>query len=197
MRMRFLTLVTWLACAVSSLLVGLPGAAADPGGQALPPGAWPLDPRPTVIQPFAPLDVRWGAGHRGVDLAGTAGQVVRSTLPGTVTYAGPLAGRGVVVVDHGDTRTTYQPVAAMVSVGDEVAGAQPIGWLELAGSHCAPAACLHWGWLRGEEYLDPLDLVGVRRVRLLPLDGVPRDGPGPPGASGSPTALGGALDARR
>jgi hypothetical protein len=80
-----------------------------------------------------------------------------------------LAGRGVVVVDHGDTRTTYEPVAAGASVGDTVPGGAPIGRLTLTGSHCFPRACLHWGWLRGETYLDPLDLVGAGPVRLLPL----------------------------
>ena len=35
--------------------------------------------------------------------------------------------------------------------------------------HCLPRACLHWGWLRGETYLDPLRLVGGGPVRLLPL----------------------------
>ena len=110
--------------------------------------------------------------------AGTAGQPVRSALPGRVSWAGVLAGRGVVVVDHGATRTTYEPVAATVRVGDQVDAGQRLGVLELAGSHCFPRACLHWGWLEGETYLDPLRLVGAGPVRLLPLW---RDDPGQPG----------------
>ena len=74
-----------------------------------------------------------------------------------------------MVVDHGDTRTTYEPVLATLAVGDAVARGQPIGTLDLAGGHCLPRACLHWGWLRGDVYLDPLDLVGAGPVRLLPL----------------------------
>jgi len=31
------------------------------------------------------------------------------------------------------------------------------------------AACLHWGLLQGDVYLDPLALLGLGRVRLLPL----------------------------
>ncbi len=81
-----------------------------------------------------------------------------------------LAGRGVVVVDHGDTRTTYEPVDRRPSRSGTVVGAgDRIGRLERSGSHCFPRACLHWGWLRGETYLDPLDLVGGGPVRLLPL----------------------------
>ncbi len=107
-------------------------------------------------------------------------QAVRSALPGTVRFTGRIAGRGVVVVGHGATRTTYEPVVATVAVGDRVAAGQQVGRLEVAGSHCFPAACLHWGWLRGEVYLDPLDLVGAERVRLLPLDAAVPTLPGVP-----------------
>ncbi|WP_202879295.1 murein hydrolase activator EnvC family protein [Nocardioides cynanchi] len=145
--------------------VGARGAPVAP----VPMGVWPLQPRPSVVRAFDPPDLPFGSGHRGVDLAGSPGQLVHAALPGRVTYAGPLAGRGVVVVDHGDTRTTYEPVSASVHVGDVVLGGQPLGALELAGSHCFPQACLHWGWLRGDTYLDPLLLVGVGPIRLLPL----------------------------
>ena len=134
-----------------------------------PVGVWPLQPQPEVVRPFDPPDSPFGAGHRGVDLLGHVGQPVLSALPGTVSWAGSLAGRGVVVVDHGATRTTYEPVSATVPVGTPVAAGSPVGTLELAGSHCFPRACLHWGWLEGETYLDPLRLVGAGPVRLLPL----------------------------
>jgi murein DD-endopeptidase MepM/ murein hydrolase activator NlpD len=134
-----------------------------------PVGVWPLQPQPEVVHGFDPPDSPYGAGHRGVDLLGAVGQPVLAALPGTITYAGALAGRGVVVVDHGATRTTYEPVAATVSVGTVVAAGAEIGTLELAGSHCFPAACLHWGWIEGQTYLDPLRLVGAGPVRLLPL----------------------------
>lgn len=143
-----------------------PAASDDPVPRS---GVWPLDPVPDVVRGFDPPDAPWGSGHRGVDLAGAVGQAVRSALPGTISYAGRLAGRGVVVVSHGDTRTTYEPVAAVVSVGDQVTAGSHLGRLERPGSHCFPSVCLHWGWLRGEVYLDPLDLVGARPVRLLPF----------------------------
>jgi murein DD-endopeptidase MepM/ murein hydrolase activator NlpD len=150
-----------------------------------PVGMWPLVPQPQVVAPFDPPTSTWGAGHRGVDLLGTVGQRVRTALPGRVSFVGRIAGRGVVVVDHGATRTTYEPVAAQVSTGDPVAGGAPLGALELGGSHCLPRACLHWGWIRGEVYLDPLRLVGAGPVRLLPLwrdepvDARPAPVPGP------------------
>lgn len=134
-----------------------------------PVGVWPLDPVPEVVAGFDPPDTPYGPGHRGVDLAGSVGQPVRAALAGGITFAGSLAGRGVVVVDHGATRTTYEPVAASVSVGDTVAAGDRIGTVQLGRSHCFPRACLHWGWIEGETYLDPLRLVGGGPVRLLPL----------------------------
>ena len=136
-----------------------------------PRGEWPLQPRPEVASYFDPPEVRWGSGHRGVDLRGQTGQHVRTAMAGRVSFAGRIAGTPVVVVDHGGTRTTYQPVSATVARGDEVVAGQVIGRLVWSGTHCSPAACLHWGWIRGETYLDPLLLVGAapRPVRLLPL----------------------------
>lgn len=152
---------TLLCATVLTLLIAQPAVAAD----------WPLLPRPEVVHGFERPPSPWLPGHRGVDLAGSPGQPVLSVAPGTISYAGQLAGRGVVVVSHGQTRTTYEPVVASVGKGATVAAGQPIGRLSAAGSHCAPAACLHWGLRRGEEYLDPLSLLGTGPVRLLPLSG--------------------------
>jgi murein DD-endopeptidase MepM/ murein hydrolase activator NlpD len=160
-----------VAAVVLVALVSLtwpPGAVGAPVAP-VPVGVWPLVPTPEVVRAFDPPDSTWGAGHRGVDLGGTVGQVVRTALAGRVTFASRLAGRGVVVVDHGPTRTTYEPVTASVRVGDVLARGQPIGFLDLGGSHCFPRACLHWGWKRGATYLDPLLLVGGGPIVLLPL----------------------------
>lgn len=158
-----------------SALTASRSAPSAPSGRPAPArGSWPLRPRPAVVAGFDPPATRWGAGHRGVDLGGTVGAPVRSALAGTVTFAGRLAGRGVVVVDHGGTRTTYEPVTASVRVGDRVAAGATIGRLELFGSHCFPRACLHWGLIEGRDhYLDPLTLVGAAPVVLLPIAGAP------------------------
>jgi murein DD-endopeptidase MepM/ murein hydrolase activator NlpD len=158
-------MTTFLAVLALVTSLSSPAVAADTD----PVGEWPLRPAPEVVRGFDPPDSPYGAGHRGVDLLGSPGQTVHAALPGTVTYAGRLAGRGVVVVDHGATRTTYEPVSAAVAVGQPVASGADLGTLELPGSHCFPRACLHWGWIAGETYLDPLRLVGLGPVRLLPL----------------------------
>jgi murein DD-endopeptidase MepM/ murein hydrolase activator NlpD len=175
---------------VLALALALPTATA--GTTTDPVGVWPLQPEPEVVRPFDPPDSPYGAGHRGVDLLGHVGQPVLSALPGTVSWAGFLAGRGVVVVDHGATRTTYEPVTATVAVGTPVAAGSQIGALALPGSHCFPRACLHWGWLEGETYLDPLRLVRAGPVRLLPLwRDMPSDGSRPylMSRTGSPPML--------
>ena len=144
---------------------------------------WPLDPPVAVVAEFAAPAGPFAPGHRGVDLGGQVGDPVRSAGAGEVAFAGVVAGRGVVSVDHpGGLRTSYEPVLATVARGDQVSAGAVLGRLELVASHCPPAACLHWGLRRGAAYLDPMALVGARRVRLLPVWSASASGgdPSPP-----------------
>ncbi|MFI7342153.1 M23 family metallopeptidase [Streptomyces sp. NPDC050085] len=144
---------------------------------------WPTGDRPAVVRPWVPPATPYGPGHRGVDLAAPIGAPVRAIGPGRVSFAGEVAGRGVVSVELSDTgdpplRTTYEPVTATVEPGEEVAPGDVIGVLELPTGHC-PArspSCLHWGLLRGDTYLDPLSLLDPSLLhgppaRLLPVWG--------------------------
>lgn len=131
--------------------------------------SWPLAGPYDVSRPFAPPTTRYGVGHRGADLPGTAGQPVLATGAGRISYAGLIAGRGVVVVSHGDLRTTYEPVTNSVAVGALVTTGQEIGRLHPSHDGCPVDACLHWGLRRGEAYLDPVRLVDRGPARLLPL----------------------------
>ncbi|HEY3009866.1 MAG TPA: M23 family metallopeptidase [Micromonosporaceae bacterium] len=141
---------------------------------AAPAYRWPLDGVPRVVRPFDPPPRPWLPGHRGVDLAATPGVTVYAAGPGTVRFAGVIAGRGVVSVEHqGGLRTTYEPVVPAVRAGERVAAGDPIGRLTAGHPGCAEAACLHWGLRRGDQYLDPLALLSLGRVRLLPLGGSP------------------------
>lgn len=152
-----------LPVAGSQPLAGLWAAAVEPAG------VWPMRPEPDVVRRFEPPLSPWAAGHRGVDLAGHVGQGVHAALDGTVGFVGSIGGKPVVTVVHGPRRTTYEPVVASVVRGQLVAAGDVIGRLVVTDSHCFPAACLHWGLIRGEDYLDPLTLVGDGPVRLLPL----------------------------
>ncbi|NJC64118.1 M23 family metallopeptidase [Planosporangium flavigriseum] len=131
---------------------------------------WPLSgPAPTARR-FEPPPQPWLPGHRGIDLAASPGAPVYAAGPGVVRFAGRLAGRGVVSIDHSDgLRTTYEPITPTVVAGRAVRAGDVIGTLDPAHPGCPVAACLHWGLRRDEVYLDPLALVGRARVRLLPL----------------------------
>ena len=130
---------------------------------------YPLEGPRQVVSSFAPppASAPWLRGNRGVDLAATPGALVHAAGAGIVSFAGPLAGRGVVVIVHGELRSTYEPVLASVRAGDRVAAWQPIGRVQAAPSPCPPTTCLHWGLLRGSTYLDPMLLL-AGPVRLLP-----------------------------
>jgi murein DD-endopeptidase MepM/ murein hydrolase activator NlpD len=132
--------------------------------------SWPLEPRPEVVAGFVPPAGEWAAGHRGVDLLSAAGAEVEAALAGTVGFAGTVAGRGVVVLDHGTYETTYEPVEATVRRGEQVGTGEVIGTLQSALSHCAPRVCLHWGLVENGVYRDPLTLLERAQVRLLPLE---------------------------
>jgi hypothetical protein len=165
--------------------VGLVGPATGPAVAETPAWLWPLPGPHEVSRPFAPPASRYGSGHRGADLPGEVGSVVVAAGPGRVSYAGLLAGRGVVVVVHGDLRTTYEPVSASVTVGTSVDAGAPIGRLEATHAGCPAAACLHWGLRRGEDYLDPVRLVDRGPARLLPLGDAAAPG-APPRSGGAP-----------
>ncbi|MEV6595244.1 M23 family metallopeptidase [Actinoplanes sp. NPDC051346] len=135
-----------------------------------PPFQWPI-PGTAITRHFDPPPEPWLAGHRGVDLAATPSTPVRSAGAGTVIFTGTVAQRGVVSIAHpGGLRTTYEPLT-MISLraGDTVQAGQAIGTLSPGHPGCPAPACLHWGLRRGADYLDPLTLLGLGQVRLLPL----------------------------
>jgi murein DD-endopeptidase MepM/ murein hydrolase activator NlpD len=129
----------------------------------------PLPEPIAVVRPFDPPASEFGPGHRGVDLRATPAAVVRSAAAGVVSFAGQVAGRGVVVVGHADgIRTEYEPVRPLVRAGAHVRAGDPVGVLHGRHAGCV-APCLHWGAGRGAAYLDPLTLLRpLGPVVLLP-----------------------------
>jgi murein DD-endopeptidase MepM/ murein hydrolase activator NlpD len=169
-------MVRVLAVPLLALLVFAPVAAAPrtsrPAAATTPPPVAyraPVEPV-RVLRGFEPPPSPYGAGHRGVDLAVRPGQPVRAAAAGLVTFAGSVAGRGVVVIAHPDgVSTEYEPLAPGVTAGAALSVGAVIG--RVAGTHagCAPAACLHWGARRDGHYFDPLTLLRpLGPVRLLP-----------------------------
>lgn len=190
---RTTAVVTGLGVLVLALLLrdGSPVRAGPVAETPAPPRTtghvWPVEgadgfARPRVIRGWAPPPSPWAAGHRGVDLAAAPGAAVRAVAAGRVSFAGDVAGRGVVALELTGTgapplRTTYTPVRPSVRKGERVRAGEIVARLSPGSAHC-PEACLHWGLLRGDGYLDPLSLLPpeLRRggpSRLLPVFGVP------------------------
>lgn len=147
---------------------------ADPVGAADPPVAAyrsPVAGAPQVVRGFDDVG-RYDPGHRGVDLRAEPGGTVLAAGAGVVTFAGQVAGRGVVTVLHADgIRTSYEPVAPAVATGSEVAAGAVIGAVSGAHGTFPVGAVLHWGARIGDRYLDPLSLLApLGPVRLLPWE---------------------------
>lgn len=137
---------------------------------------WPVSPRPTVTRGFDAPSPNWNRGHRGVDLASAPDQPVYAAGPGTVVFAGVLAGRPVVSLAHpGGLRTSYEPVQATVRPGQTVTAGQLLGTLLAGHPGCAATACLHWGAMWGAaaraDYVNPLGLLAETPIRLKPVGG--------------------------
>ena len=174
----------FLSPALLFLTASLPATPAAPA-TPVPPSprvsraVWPVDGRPVVLRGWQPPATPYGPGHRGVDLAAPPGTPVRAVAPARVTFAGRVAGTGVVTLALTDTgspplRTTYEPVRPSVRQGEQVAAGRTVGTLDGPSTppHCS-ASCLHWGLLRASTYLNPLSLLRTGPSRLLPVLGVP------------------------
>ncbi|HYN56080.1 MAG TPA: M23 family metallopeptidase [Motilibacterales bacterium] len=153
-----------LSLALAAVLATAPGPGAAREGDRWRPPVTPV----VVVARFDPPDKRWLPGHRGVDLRTAPGARVRAAGNGRVAFAGVLAGRGVISVDHGDLRTTYEPVDAVVGLGERVSAGETIGTVATGTGHCGSGRCLHLGLRRGRDYLDPMLLLRPTSARLVP-----------------------------
>ncbi|MEU0233271.1 MULTISPECIES: M23 family metallopeptidase [unclassified Streptomyces] len=154
---------TYLTTSLTALLLAV--GPFWPVGGTSPPG---------IVRGWQPPPGPYAAGHRGVDLAAPPGTPVLAPTAGTVTFAGPVGGRGVLTLTLPGTgtpplRTTFSPVTPLVPAGTAVPAGTPIARVT-PGTHC-PETCLHWGLRRGDHYLNPLFLTKRGPSRLLPLRG--------------------------
>ncbi|WP_041782822.1 M23 family metallopeptidase [Mycolicibacterium chubuense] len=157
-----------------AVVVALAGVWAAPAWADAGRLEWPLHPRPAVVRFFDAPSPNWQRGHRGVDLAAAVGRPVLAAAPGTVVFAGELAGRPLVSIAHpGGLRTSYEPVRASVRPGQTVAAGAVIGELLAGHPGCSAPACLHWGAMWGPsaraDYVDPLGLLASTPIRLKPV----------------------------
>lgn len=158
-----------LLCLVLAIVALLTVSSPAQAAAVLPAtGGWPLSGAPRILKAFDPPVETWGAGHRGVDLAAKPGDRVLAAAAGRVSFAGSVAGRGVLTIEHGGgLSTTYEPVTARVVAGTTVAVGDVLGVVS-TGSHCG-GRCLHWGVRDGKTYLNPVLLIteGDGSLRLV------------------------------
>jgi murein DD-endopeptidase MepM/ murein hydrolase activator NlpD len=163
------------AASAESVVLGA-DAALPPSADTVRPSRWlsPVGPAagiPVVLRGFRIGPYPWSPGHRGVDLASATGEPVRAPASATVVYSGVIAGVGILSLLHADgVRTTYQPVAGLVELGQHVAAGTVVARVRGRGSHCAPRSCLHWGAIVDGAYRDPMQRL-LSAPRLLPLHG--------------------------
>lgn len=150
-----------------TVVAGAASAAASPTEITL---RAPLDPFRLVV-PFTAPASRWGAGHRGIDLASHLGQQVHAPANGVITFAGVVVDRPVVSISHSAGFViSVEPVESSLAVGVTVATGDVVGRIAQGLSHCRPQ-CLHLGIRQHSTYVDPLDMLdGFGRVLLLPTE---------------------------
>jgi len=118
------------------------------------PWVWPTGTR-VIGRPWeAPAD-DYAAGHRGIDVAAALGTPAVAVDDGEVAFAGSVAGRPVLTIDHGGGLvSTLDSVTPSAEQGDVVQQGDVVG--AVAVGHCpASAPCLHLGARIEGRYVDP------------------------------------------
>jgi Peptidase family M23/Palmitoyl protein thioesterase len=137
----------------------------------LPAGA---QERPWFVPPVdAPIERgfdlpkgQYGPGNRGLEYAVVEGTSVRAAGAGTVAFAGPVAGRLAVSIDHaGDLVSTYTGMRQIyVARGDEVDQSHWLG---------ETTDTFHFGVKLEDVYVDPQDYLGPidtgEAIHLIPV----------------------------
>lgn len=128
---------------------------------------WPADGF-RLARPYVAPAHEYGPGHRGIDLDLLGGREVRAPADGVIAFAGAVAGRGVLTIDHGDGLvTTLEPVETVLTAGTWVRRGDELAVLG-SGGH-AVAGSLHFGVRLDGAYINPQLLFGdAPRAILLP-----------------------------
>ena len=158
----------WLVLILVAVVIPVAAAPASAAG----PWSWPVTG--PVINGFDPPTSPFGSGHRGIDIAAAAGTPVLAPAPGTITFAGQVAGHLFVTIDHGGgVESTYSWVSALtVKKGDVVVAGSMVA-RSGAGHPGDLVPSVHMGVKLHDVYVDPLGYLSLMSVsgfiRLAPL----------------------------
>ena len=165
-----------LSCLISmAILTWLQAEAV--AGQPLPASPWnpPLESPVRLVNQYRQPNSDYSAGHRGVDYLVQPGQPVMAPADGAVWFAGRVAQRPVLSLQHqGGLLTEFEPVCSDLSAGEIVFAGQEIGRVCDADDdyreHCSTQRCMHFSVRLKGRYLSPLVFLGLANPsRLLPI----------------------------
>jgi murein DD-endopeptidase MepM/ murein hydrolase activator NlpD len=145
-----------------------------PSGPARASGIWTWPVVGPIVRGFDPPNSPYGSGHRGIDIGVPVGTPVLAPAAGVVTFAGNVAGRLFVTIDHGGglLSTSSFLSAVLVRKGDAVAQGEAVA-LSGTGHAGDIAPDVHVGIRLAGAYVDPLDYLGPMDVtdliRLAPV----------------------------
>ena len=134
--------------------------------------SWPL--RGEVLRPYSLGPDPYAAGqHRGVDVAGSAGEAVRAPAAGVVSFVGvvPSSGRTVTIQTDGYAVSLTHLGETTVAKGATVAEGDAVGVAGQSGEVEWPTPYVHLG-IRvssaADGYIDPATLLPPRAVAPPP-----------------------------
>ena len=128
---------------------------------------WPVDGTRVLLRPYIAPPTPYGPGHRGIDIALSAGGTVYAPADGIVHFSGIVVDRPVLSIRHADGLiSSFEPVSSKLVAGDHVRSGDQIG--EAEAGHCT-VACVHFGVRLYGDYVSPLNyLGGIPHSVLLP-----------------------------
>lgn len=132
--------------------------------------SWPVSQH-KIVRGFSLPPKPWMSGHRGVDLASHPKEQVRAAASGQVHFAGLVAGKPVISVQHNNGEfTSYEPVQALVKRGQSVQRGQVLGVVAKGHKGCPQLGCVHFGLRDAQKnYLNPEPRLRVwKSAQLLP-----------------------------
>lgn len=116
----------------------------------------------SVVDPFRPPAHIGGPGNRGLEYGGTRGDYVSAAADGWVLFAGPVAGRKAITIQHNDgVRTTYTGLAEIWVVRDQ--------YVRRYSAIAVAAGNLHFGARIKNHYLDPQILIDASESTVRPI----------------------------
>jgi murein DD-endopeptidase MepM/ murein hydrolase activator NlpD len=106
-----------------------------------------------------------GGARKGIEIAAHAGEIVAAPAAGTIVFAGPFRGYGLLlIIKHGEGYHTLMAGMARVdgAIGQSVDAGEPVGSMSVANDR--QPALVFEVWRNGQP-IDPLPLLGIAEAK--------------------------------